>query len=65
MVDNTRQIEWFTIEDGESVGTFPLLTDDDGDYRCPKCGQSAEAWEGDCYRCGICTEAQEHGDDFE
>jgi len=70
-----RDIEWFTLEEWESVGKFPLQTTPRGDYICPKCGKPAEYWEGafeqdrmgndiegwsyDCYGCKISTEITE------
>ncbi len=70
-----REMNWFTIDEFDSLGFFPLSKDSAGDYICPKCGKSATYWEGvidqdrqgndirgwsyDCYPCGICSQVEE------
>lgn len=70
-----RSIEWFTLDDGDAMGPYPLTTNDNDDWLCPKCGKPCEYWEGQidqdrmgndirgwafhCYDCGIGSEATE------
>lgn len=70
-----REMEWFTIEPSESIGTFPLEETPSGNYICPKCHKPTEYREGQidqdfmgndidgwwfvCWDCGIDTAAVE------
>ena len=77
MGNKAREIEWVNVQNGESVGKFPLKRTISGDYICPQCGKPAEYAEGEfdqdrmgnaicgwwftCWPCGIGTEATEGG----
>jgi DNA-directed RNA polymerase subunit RPC12/RpoP len=70
----TREVNWFTIDEFDSLGFFPLVKDSEESYICPRCGKPATYWEGvfdqdrqgndirgwsfDCFPCGITTGAE-------
>lgn len=70
-----REMEWFSLDDGESAGTYPLKETSSGTYICPTCDRPTEYHEGQmdqdfmgndidgwwfiCWHCGIDTAATE------
>jgi len=69
-----QEIEWFDMNQGDSIGKFPTdLTLDNAP--CPKCGKPCDYWEGqigedrmgnaeygwsyDCYACKVHSEVKE------
>lgn len=76
-MNKTRLIEWFEMENGTSIGFFPLQQTPSDDYLCPQCGKPTQYSEGQidelpngaevrgwwfaCWDCHIDTEATEGG----
>jgi hypothetical protein len=74
MTPKPKEIEWWTLDDGESIGKFLREGDAHGDYLCPKCNKPCNYWEGTidqdrqgnditgwayhCYECGLGCEAE-------